>query len=174
MLTYAILPVKLVKVLISPPTGYCEMTHPVRGEPPTRPRTSLQAALQITIDDCVENAREFAEAAGIPASTLSEFRNNRRGVHLSTLQLILNALNRDQYTYFVKIFIQGNMLLDQQQDLLGSFTSGTGSDDMDTLKRAFHALVASYCAQCSRMEQLELLTVIHQSSTQNSKLIAED
>lgn len=155
-------------------SGDASPSEPENGDiSPTRPRTTVQAALQITIEDCIANAREFAEGSGVPSSTISEFKNHRRGINLTTLQMLLDALNTRQYIYFLEMLIRGDMLLDRQSiDLIEE--SDLRSVDSATLKRAFHALVSSYCSQCNREEQLELLAVIHQASIHNAKLLSEN
>lgn len=140
---------------------------------PTSPRTTIHAALHVTIEDWVSHSRNFAEKAGIPPSTLSKFRNNQRNITVGTLQAILNALDPEEYAYFLEMLTRGNQLLDEN---IAELPEGSGKrpPDPKTLKRAFHALVASYCIQCSSDEQLELLAVIHQASVKNAKLLGED
>ena len=157
----------------APLPDVAEMSNPESGDAsPTKPRTTVQAALQITIEDCIPNAREFSRGSGVPSPTLSEFKNNKRSINLTTLQLILDALDAEQYAYFLEVLIKGDMLL-SKRIVDWAEDSNVRSADPITLKRSFHALVASYCSQCNREEQLELLAVIHRASVQNARLLGE-
>ena len=88
----------------NPESGDASLRKPENGDAsPTKSRTTVQAALQITIEDCIPNAREFSRGSGVPSPTLSEFKNNKRSINLTTLQLILDALDAEQYAYFLEV-----------------------------------------------------------------------
>jgi transcriptional regulator with XRE-family HTH domain len=144
------------------------MTNP-GGDPTnsTKPRTSIQAALRFTLTDTVGNASQFAKRAGVPESTLSEFRNNRRSVNLTTLESLLLALTPEQYVYFLSTLVDGYTILESK---LSDQPLDYADDDF---RRAFFALISSYCHRCNRQEQLELLSVIYLASSQNPELASD-
>jgi hypothetical protein len=131
----------------------------------TQARTTIQSALKTTISDTAENARAFAAKAGIPESTVSEFRNHRRSVNISTLELMLTALTPDQYEYFLTILVDGHTMLTRALE--------DGEPLAEDRTQAFLALVASYCNRCSRKEQLKLLSVIYEASSRNPELLPD-
>jgi hypothetical protein len=131
----------------------------------TLPRVTIQQALAQTINDRVSSAEEYSILADVPKSTLSLFRNNRRGVQTTTLQRLLDALTPEQFHYFLQLLVEGHVQLEAVIERADRTTL-----DPLVLKDSFLALVASFCTRCSREEQLELLRVIHQASLKNPKL----
>lgn len=135
-------------------------------EDKTQARTTIQSALMYTISDTVENAKVFAAKAGIPESTVSEFRNNRRSVNLTTLELMLSALTSSQYEYFLKTLVNGYVMLDRAIE-------ENEEPPTEDRMQAFFALVSSYCHRCSRKEQLKLLSVVYEASSRNPELSSD-
>jgi len=133
------------------------------------PRTTIQQALAITINDVVPSAEDLAVLAKVPASTLSEFKNNRRAINTHTLQRLINALTSEQYSYFLDVLVISN---EQMQYAERSFREEGPSSEAG--KRGFLSLVASYCSRCTHAEQLELLATIHQASLGNPNLRDSD
>lgn len=140
------------------------------NEKPTPPRTTIQVALRDTLRDTLtgtDNAKQLAARASIPEATLSEFRNNRRSINVSTMESLLDALTPYQYSYFLSKLVSGFTLLQGESGQLGQPATELSREDF---RQAFFGLIASYCHQCSQKEQIELLAIIHEASTQNPKL----
>lgn len=134
---------------------------------PTPPRITIQVALRDTLRDTLtgaDNAKQLAARAGIPEATLSEFRNNRRSINVSTMESLLDALTPHQYSCFLSKLVSGFTLLQRES---GQPVTELSNDD---LRQAFLGLIASYCHRCSQKEQIELLAIIHEASTQNPQL----
>lgn len=128
---------------------------------------ALKATLRATLRDTMQNAKQFALRSKVSEGTLSEFLNNKRNIQLATFESLLYALTNEQYEYFLRTLVDGNALIRDQIE----GNSPLEEENLDeSMRRAFFALVASYCYKCSRKDQLDLLAVIYSASCQNPLL----
>jgi hypothetical protein len=138
------------------------------GDPRTNARPTIQSALYQTVERFSMDVDYFATRAGISSDTLLEFIQAQRSISATALQSILDALNTDQYQYFVSLLALPERLLQEFDPRVRRRDNGGEEDDLRT--DAFMQLVIAYCLECSQEEQIELLRQIHEASIKNPNL----